>query len=133
MAALLALRSEDLRGLCASLNLTEDDPLAARLRHKRCQAPETMGPTISPRDPPPPPSHSADDEMLVEDIGCEEVVSGGFIGGPVDVKVTFDLHQHFETSLPTITYRRSTTSSKEMTPTSFSPLVLNMAWFRCLT
>ena len=90
-ASLLAVRTEDYRGLCQSLNLTEDDDLTIRLRARRREVTaatakhcheneETGNPYLKARD--------TQAELEAEDVlSVDVVVSGGFIGGPVDVKV----------------------------------------------
>ena len=79
------------RGLCQSLNLKEDDDFAIRLRarHREGTAAtaehfyenEEMGkPYLK--------ASGTDAELEAEDVlSVDVVVSGGFIGGPVDVKV----------------------------------------------
>ena len=98
MTALLALKSEDLRALYVSLNLSEDDPLASRLRHQRhdrSTAPEARAHTdeVAPDDQPPS-SYLPEDDLQSEDLGWEEVISGGFIGGPLDVKAIQVTHSN---------------------------------------
>ena len=79
------------RTIGQSLNLTEDDDLAIRLRarhrevtaatEKRCyENKETGNPYLK--------ASGTEAELEAEDVlSVDVVVSGGFIGGPVDVKV----------------------------------------------